>query len=168
MTTIYSHKSRMKLILTFFSIFIINSVQSQIPENKVFNFSRVSSEGKVINLEDYQSSYVLLDFWASWCRPCRKFSPKLLKLYNTFYPRGLKFIGISLDRDTLQWKQAILTDGLTSWPQILDDKIYTEYQVYTIPTSVLIGPNGQIIQIFGGGHKSRSALKKTLDKILPE
>lgn len=108
-------------------------------------------EGKEVKLSDYvgKSKLVLLDFWASWCGPCRQSMPSLVELYKAYKGKGLEIVGVSLDRDKDAWIKAIKEDGIT-WPQMSDLKYWQSegaqvYAVNSIPHVILIDENGTII-----------------------
>jgi thiol-disulfide isomerase/thioredoxin len=94
-------------------------------------------------------NYVLLDFWAGWCAPCRQENPHLVKLYNTYKSKGFDIYGVSFDRSRDQWLEAIKQDGLL-WTQVSDltgweSPIAKLYGIMSIPANLLISPTGQII-----------------------
>jgi thiol-disulfide isomerase/thioredoxin len=118
--------------------------------------------GKEIRLSQYAGKYVLLDFWASWCVPCRKYNPQLTQLYNKYREKGIEFIGISDDdRSQDAWKKAVEKDQL-QWPQVLrgldakkkrnnernPNDINENYGIQLLPTKILIDPQGRIIARF--------------------
>ncbi|MBO4740715.1 MAG: AhpC/TSA family protein [Bacteroidales bacterium] len=109
-----------------------------------------SPEGKILKLSDLRGKIVLLDFWASWCGPCRRENPNVVKLYHKYNNLGFEVFSVSLDRDRNAWLQAIKNDGLI-WPNHVSDlNGWTSsggatYGVTSIPTTVLIGKDGRII-----------------------
>lgn len=115
------------------------------------NFSLPDSTGKQVSLLDFRGKYVLVDFWASWCLPCRKENPDIAAVYNKYKDKGFTVLGVSIDNlnNKTAWLKAIKDDGLT-WPQVLDYKedkykVKTLYGVTTIPSNVLVDPSGKIV-----------------------
>ena len=109
-------------------------------------------DGQEIALSDYagKDKYVLIDFWASWCRPCRMANPHVVKLYNKYKDKGFEIVGVSLDKDKAEWTKAIKADELT-WPQMSDLKFWQSkgarlYSVNSIPYTVLLDKDGTILE----------------------
>jgi peroxiredoxin len=122
--------------------------------------------GQTTSLSSYKGKVVLLDFWASWCMPCRKNNPNLVALYEKFKGEGFEILGVSIDEDNAAWKKAIEKDGL-SWKQLVDNagwnaKSTLDYGVDGIPASFLIDQNG----IIKGVNLEKRELEGMVKKLL--
>jgi peroxiredoxin len=131
-------------------------------------FTQNTPEGEALSLEDYRGKVVLLDFWASWCGPCRRENPNVVKVYEKYKDQGFEIIGISLDKDQKRWVDAIAKDQLT-WPQVSDLKGWQNavgqmYGVSSIPHTVLLDEEGKIIALKLRGP----ALEQKLESIFSE
>jgi len=115
------------------------------------DFTAYAPDGKPVKLSDFRGKIVLLDFWASWCEPCRQMTPELAEVYNTYKDKGFVLLGVSLDKTSQKaaWLKAIKDDKVT-WPQCSDGKgtngpLAIMYQVSAIPMSFLIDRNGNLV-----------------------
>lgn len=132
------------------------------------DFTIIGIDDKPIKLSDYKGKYVMLDFWASWCMPCRQENPNVVKQYAVYHAKGLNILGISLDQDKSKWQQAIATDNL-SWTHASDLKNFegpTEvlYHIQAIPSNFIIDPNGIIVAKNVRGTDLEQFLNKTFNK----
>lgn len=119
--------------------------------SKAIDFTQNDVNGKPVSLSSFKGKYVLVDFWASWCVPCRAENPNVVKAYNTYKGKGFTVLGVSLDAAKAKeaWLAAIRKDGLT-WTQVSDldgwdNKAAKAYGVHAIPQNFLIDPNGVIV-----------------------
>lgn len=174
-TTLYNHLHKniqngvsgrhFKLMLTNLNNSKVGSVAPGFTINDINNHP--------ISLSSFRNDkYVLLDFWASWCVPCREDVPYLKEIYQKYNPKGLEIIGISKDDDASLWKKAIAEDKIQNWKHILapfskqknDSLVTNKYFVYSIPVKILINKEGIIIGRWnGGGDENMDSLKKLLN-----
>jgi len=113
------------------------------------NFSQTSTDGKKVSLSDFKGKYVLIDFWASWCRPCRMENPNVVAAYNRFKNKGFTVLGVSMDSNRDPWLAAIQQDNLT-WTHVSDlkgwgNEVGKLYGVTGIPQNYLIDKEGKIV-----------------------
>ncbi|NSL86962.1 TlpA family protein disulfide reductase [Chitinophaga sp. Mgbs1] len=113
------------------------------------NFTQQNVKGDPVKLTDYRGKYVLLDFWASWCGPCRAENPNVLENYEKYHSKGLEILGVSLDDKKDAWVKAIKDDGLT-WEHVSDLKgwrnvVAKEYNIRAVPSNFLLDKDGKII-----------------------
>ncbi|WP_353480782.1 TlpA disulfide reductase family protein [Haliscomenobacter sp.] len=131
-------------------------------------FVQQSSTGQKISLDTFKGKYILIDFWASWCAPCRKEHPNLINTYEQFKNKNFEIISVSLDSENDNWQRAISKDKLT-WTQVSDLKgqqndIAIQYGVQSVPTNFLINPKGIII----AKNLTSEELYKKLETLLDE
>jgi peroxiredoxin len=120
------------------------SVGQEAPE-----ISLPDPEGNLVNLSDLRGNYVLIDFWAAWCRPCREENPNVVRLYHQYKDQGFEVFGVSLDREHNAWVKAIADDAL-EWTHVSDLKYFNSeaaalYQINAIPATYMLDPEGKII-----------------------
>lgn len=113
------------------------------------DFELKTPEGNLLKLSSLRGQYVLIDFWASWCGPCRRENPNVVKMYNKYHNKGFEILGVSLDNNQGNWEKAIKKDGLT-WKHVSDlkqwdSKVVPLYGVTGIPMTVLLDKEGRII-----------------------
>ncbi|NJN28649.1 MAG: TlpA family protein disulfide reductase [Cyclobacteriaceae bacterium] len=112
-------------------------------------FSLPNPSGKMVSLSDFRGKYLYLDFWASWCQPCRQENPALVAAYRQFHSPTFEMLGVSFDKNKDKWLNAIEEDGLP-WEQVSDLKYFDsdlieKYQIQAIPFSLLLDPDGKIL-----------------------
>ncbi|MFY0592206.1 redoxin domain-containing protein [Roseivirga sp.] len=126
-------------------------------------------DGENLSLSELKGKYVLLDFWAGWCKPCRAENPNVVNMYNKYHEKGFDVFSVSLDRARGQWLDAIEKDGLI-WPNHVSDVKYfqsqaaIDYKVNAIPFALLLDPEGRVI----GKNLRGRMLQKKLESIFGE
>jgi peroxiredoxin len=113
------------------------------------DFTQNDANGNPVSLSSFKGKYVLVDFWASWCRPCRAENPNVVKAYNKFKAKNFTILSVSLDQDKQSWLKAIEKDGL-KWNHVSDlqfwkNAVAVQYHIQSIPQNFLLDPNGKIV-----------------------
>ena len=128
------------------------------------DFTQQTPDGKPVSLADYRGKYVLVDFWASWCGPCRQENPTVTKVYNEFKNKNFDILAVSLDEKKGNWLKAVQEDQL-AWTQVLDlrgfeSDIARRYHIQAIPQNFLVDPTGRIVAVNLRGDDLRAALAR--------
>jgi peroxiredoxin len=135
---------------------MIQVLANQLNDMRALSIGQIAPEislpdpdGNLVNLSDLRGKYVLIDFWAAWCRPCRQENPNVVKLYNEYNSKGFEVFGVSLDRTKDAWVKAIADDQLT-WTHVSDLQYFNSaaaalYQINAIPATYMLDPEGKII-----------------------
>ena len=130
------------------------------------DFSQPDTSGTAVSLSSLRGKYVLVDFWASWCGPCRQENPNLVAAYNKYKNKNFTVLGVSLDKAKPAWIDAIQMDGLT-WTHVSDlqgwqNSVAQQFQIFSIPQNFLIDPQGKVV----GKNLRGAALDRKLAKVL--
>ncbi|KIO76320.1 hypothetical protein TH53_15295 [Pedobacter lusitanus] len=134
---------------------------------KMIDFTQNDPSGKSVSFASFKGKYVLVDFWASWCGPCRGENPNVVKAYNRFSAKGFTVLGVSLDQDGAKWKKAIEDDKLP-WSQVSQlngwkNEVSQYYGIQGIPSNYLVNPEGVIIARNLRGEKLTKKLEELLN-----
>jgi peroxiredoxin len=129
------------------------------------------ANGLIKKISSFRGKYLLVDFWASWCRPCRMENPNVVTAYNEFKGKNFTILGVSLDKDKSEWLQAINEDGL-AWTHVSDLKFWSSkavdvYKFDGIPYNILIDPTGKVIAESLRGEELENKLKEVLNSPTP-
>ncbi|PSL47952.1 thiol-disulfide isomerase/thioredoxin [Chitinophaga niastensis] len=158
----------------------LDALRAGSPGNPAYVFSKTDINGQPLSLSDFKGKYVIVDFWASWCGPCRKGNPHLKELYTRYKSKGFEVIGVSDDdSNTAAWKKAVEQDGIGIWKHVLrgldwnkrktgvenPEDLSDHFGIHSLPTKILIDPQGMIIGRYGGGGEDDDAMNKKLLEI---
>ncbi len=127
----------------------VNSAKSLAIGSEAPEISLPNPDGEIVTLSSLKGNYVLIDFWAAWCRPCRAENPNVVRMYKEYQDKNFEILGVSLDRTKDAWVKAIEQDGLI-WKHVSDLKYFNSeaaetYQINAIPATYLVDPEGKII-----------------------
>ena len=152
----------------------IMQMKQQLDEMRALSVGQVAPDfelpdpnGKMVKLSDLRGKYVLIDFWAAWCKPCRQENPNVVRLYSQYKDKGFEVFGVSLDRTKEDWIKAIADDQLT-WTHVSDLKYFNSaaaelYKIDAIPATYMIDPDGKIIAKDLRGPSLESKLAELFD-----
>lgn len=158
----------------------IDEIENNSAGKKAKDFKTVDINGQEISLSDFKGKYVLLDFWGSWCVPCRQSMPHLIELFKKYHESGLEIIGVAEEYDNtgIPWRAAVKKDGTNIWYNVLSaaqtdteqkikdsSSIVKKFGVQVFPTKILIDKTGVIIGRFTG-TEDETALDKKLSYLL--
>jgi peroxiredoxin len=157
------------LFLVFISTFIISIVASAQPPlgTKVPEIALPDTKGVTTKLSDLRGKVVLLDFWASWCGPCRQSNKRMQKIYSKYKSKGFEILGVSVDERQGAWLNAIKQDKI-EWMQVIDNKansgspLLRYWNIRYIPSTFLIDQQGKLISI----NPDHEGLQVLLDDLL--
>lgn len=132
------------------------------------DFSAPNPQGKTVSLKESLGKVTIVDFWASWCGPCRRENPNVVALYNELHSKGLNIIGVSLDEDAGKWKEAIAKDKL-AWTQVSnlkgwEDPIAKQYKVEAIPATFILDQSGNVVAQDLRGDELKAKIIELLGK----
>lgn len=144
----------------------VKSLKANVLNVAADDFSQEDTKGQPVKLSSFRGKYVLVDFWASWCGPCRQENPNVVKAYNRFKDKNFTILGVSLDDNRERWLRAISQDGL-AWTQVSDlrgwgNEVAVQYGVQSIPTNFLVDPGGKIIARNLRGEELEAKLEQLL------
>ena len=161
----YAQSNHTPWLLRSEKVVVKEKTQTLMVGNYAPNFIQQDSTSKEVHLSSFKGKYVLLDFWASWCGPCREENPNLIKAYNKYKGKNFIIIGVTRDveKDRSKWLKAIAEDGLP-WLQLsdFDQSASRLYNAVALPTNFLIDPAGKIIAMDLRGERLESVLEDAL------
>ncbi|MGB3182146.1 MAG: TlpA disulfide reductase family protein [Cyclobacteriaceae bacterium] len=145
----------------------INSISASAVGSVAPEIDMATPEGGNFKLSELRGKYVLIDFWAAWCKPCRAENPNVVRMYEEYKDENFEILGVSLDRDKDKWVEAIEQDGLP-WKQVSDlqyfnSKAAQDYNINAIPATVLVDPDGKIIAKDLRGRSLERKLKEIFE-----
>jgi peroxiredoxin len=138
------------------------------------NFTLLNTELEEVSLTDYQGKVVIVDFWATWCKPCKEEIPRFIELYDEYQAQGFEMVGISTDdvegrlKNIESFFQELSEEGSDiNYPILLaDSDTIQRYQVPVLPSAYLINRNGEIVKVFSGAQEDKAVYERELKKWL--
>lgn len=157
-----------QLVLCFLSAYLLSLTAGAQPKkgDVAPELTLPDAQGKPQSLTSLRGSVVLLDFWASWCKPCRENSPELVRLYSKYKDQGLQILGVSVDDNRTAWQKAVKTDKMT-WPQVIvpaaeKNRVLSNYGVSYIPATFLLDRKGILQEVDLHGGELEQAIQQLL------
>jgi thiol-disulfide isomerase/thioredoxin len=158
-----------KIIFFFFQIILsvaANAQGNKIGDTAPLLTNQFSPDNKPVTIESFKGKYLFIDFWGSWCAPCRSANPTLIKIYNKYKSANFEILGIAIERKKDEWLKAINQDKLP-WPQVSDLKFWQSeavalYGIYSLPFNVLLDADGKIAAINLSHEELGAKLKELL------
>ena len=138
------------------------------------NFTLLNTELEEVSLTDYQGKVVIVDFWATWCKPCKEEIPRFIELYDEYQAQGFEMVGISTDdvegrlKNIESFFQELSEEGSDiNYPILLaDSDTIQRYQVPVLPSAYLINRNGEIVKVFSGAQEDKAVYEREIKKWL--
>lgn len=145
--------------------YYLEGLKNSVMGNTVADFTLNGPDGKTFTFNHLKGKYVMIDFWASWCVPCRESFPRMRQLYEKYKGSKFELISVSIDRKKPDWDKAVIEEKLP-WPQMLDTKSIAQRQfaVTAVPTAYLISPDGKII-LKEIGFEEGGVMEKKLEEL---
>lgn len=158
-----------KSIITALALFTINTAVFAQPAvgSKAPDISLPDANGQIVKLSSLHGKVVLLDFWASWCGPCRRTNAQTLSVYNAYKDKGFEIYGVSIDENTNAWQKAVKQDNIT-WKHVIDTKagygneLTKTWNLQYIPSTFLLDKEGKIVAVTPEKDELENWLKKLL------
>ena len=144
----------------------LDALKNTLPGKKSPSITQFDLAGEPYSLSDLKGKYVLIDFWASWCPPCREENPKLVKTYAEFKDKNFEILGVSFDKEFEPWAKAVKDDNLT-WKHVSDlqgwnNSASLAYGVKAIPQNILVDPEGKVVARNLHGDELNNKLREIL------
>jgi len=155
------------IIVLAITLLSVNGLKAQPGIGEIaYDIALPTASGDTVKLSSLKGKMVLLDFWASWCGPCRMSNWKLAKLYGKYAQKGFEIYSVSIDDNLKRWKRALKQDKM-NWPAVIDKRglnapVLSDYKVYAIPKSYLLDRDGKVVAI----NLSPEELEPVLNEML--
>ena len=158
-------------VLALICVVIFSNAQQEVANitDRRLQIKLPDIKGDSVTLASLKGKVILLDFWASWCMPCRAANKKLVKLYSKYKPQGFEIFSVSLDENKKDWQRAILKDKIT-WLQVNDPRgswnarTAADWNISVLPTTFLINKKGDVVAIDAEGKELEKEIKDLLQE----